>query len=86
MSKEKKDKILSAGISAFMSTFGAMIPYGFEAKSLFAGIAGALIGSAAGAAFKESRRFSERPKKFYLPYMAGTVVGLGVAALIWSVI
>lgn len=60
-----------------------MITYSFEGAGLFAGTIGALVGTAAGAAFKESRRGinEERPKGFILPYIIGGAISCAFAAL-----
>lgn len=88
MKKQTKDNLVGLGLTTFMGTLGAMITYGCEVKTMIGGIAGALVGVIAGAAFKESRRgiHETRPKKFYLPYIGGAVISSGLAALMWLAI
>ena len=81
MKKSTKDNIAGVAVSAFTGTLAAMIVYGLECTSLVAGIAGAVVGAAIGAAFKEWRRpaVEKRPKKFVLPYLAGAAISSGLA-------
>lgn len=81
MKKSTKDNIAGVVVSAFTGTLSAMIVYGLGCTSLIAGIAGACVGAAIGAAFKEWRRpaSEKRPKNFVLPYQAGAVISSALA-------
>ena len=71
-----KDFLLSVFIAFFVGVFGGGIPVGFEVTNWIVVALCTLVGAGLGTWFKESKRKSERPELWYVPYAIGAAVSL----------
>ena len=69
-----KDFLLSILVVLITGFFGGGILIGIEITNWLPVVLGTLAGCALGTWFKEWRRFAEKPKYWYVPYIIGTII------------